>query len=55
LQAPRYQKRVVDDGRKEVLQLNVELPGVSSAAELDVSVYQRSIHIRAHGKYNLVR
>jgi hypothetical protein len=54
VQTPRYQKRVVDDGRKGVLQLSVELPGVNSATELDVKVFQRSIHIKAHGKYRLV-
>ena len=52
---PCYTNKVVDDGASGVLQLTVDLPGIASADEIDLRVFQRSISLRAPGKYRLVR
>lgn len=52
-QTPHYTCTRLDDGNAEVLLLVVQLPGVESAADLDVSVQPGKIHVRVPGRYNL--
>lgn len=55
VQVPAHTLRHVDDVSGERLQIEVSLPGVSAAAELIVLIRERSVSVRAPGRYNLVR
>eukprot|EP00798_Chlamydomonas_sp_ICE-L_P027634 gene27634-7272_t len=52
-QVPVYSLNCFDDGKAEKLSLNVQLPGVESASELDVIVSTNRIQIHVPGRYKL--